>query len=297
MNLSSPKQSNPSERILRQRPPRSLSFFMRITILCGGLITQIGALFFFIGMIVSTFMLPNSEVKYWLTFDGEWKTTTGKIVRTESTNASVNDRPVIKYIFDFSANGKRIESTSYGPFDSMLDHDATVVVEYKSGNPNNSRIEGMRREMLPGWIIFVLIFPITGSLLLLGGIFNNRKSINILKKGKFTRGTLLESRPTGSTVNNRPVMKYIFQFEAQNRTFTAECSTHRYHLVEDEEQEIILYDPKNPEKSIVYDAVPAVPPINQFGKFGAVPKSNIKYLIAPLLAIFSVVLCLIVLLF
>ncbi|MCH2042598.1 MAG: DUF3592 domain-containing protein [Saprospiraceae bacterium] len=289
MNTAQPSPSNPSKRVLRESPPRALSRFTYITILCGGILTQIGSLFLFIGLLVSAFVIPNSEVKYLFTSDGEWQTTTGKIIYIEQTSAEVNEQPIFKYTFNFNVNGQAIENSSYGSLYPMLDVNTIVEVEYKSEAPSNSRIKGMNREIFATWIAFILLFPFIGLLVIFGGLYNNKKVLDLLKKGKFTRGTLLESRPTRGRVNYRPIMEYTFQFEAQNQTFTAKCNTHKYHLVENEEQEIILYDAENPETNIIYDAVPAVPPINRFGKFGQAPTSNLKYLIAPLFAIFSLI--------
>ncbi|MCP4439818.1 MAG: DUF3592 domain-containing protein [Aureispira sp.] len=278
---------NSNKPQLRERPPRNLNMFTKLTLLNGGLLTQMGWAFMGLGLIFTWIFVGQSEAKYWLSFDGSWEETSGIVQEIHTTGAEVNGRDVFRYVFSYSVGSENFSGTSYssGSEARNLRMNDMVTVKYKSGNYERAKIEGMTTEMFPSWIAFVLIFPFLGFFMLLGGLYGGKQMINLLVNGKFTHGKYLSRKDSGSRVNQRTVWAYEFTFEVNNQSYIAKCQTHKTHLVEDEEKEIILYMPDKPEESTVFDAIPGVPSIDRMGKLEAAPTSSAKYLILPVLAI------------
>ena len=272
-------------RNLREQPPRYLNLFTKATVLFGGLIQQMGWAFFGFGMIFFWVFVMNSEAKYLLAFDGKWEDSQGTVVSVNSTNSEVNDQRIFAYQFKYFADGKELESTSYDYYRPEIQAGNSVRIQYKSGNPKRARIEGMSSSTFPIFVIFVIIFPLIGLGMILGGFISNIKSLKLLIHGQFTKGKMVGKQITGSRVNNNPVYKYTFEFEVGGMKHQINCATYQTWKVEDEEMEIILYDKNNPDRGIVYDAVAGVPQIAPDGQFDATPIGNAALLILPIVAI------------
>lgn len=278
--------SRQNGRSLREQAPRQLNPFTRATILFGGVTQQMGWGFFGFGMIFFWAFVMNSEARYLLSFDGNWVETQGMLKNIESTNSSVNKRTIYAYQFSYTANGRQMESVCYDVSRSELQPNRAVRVEYKSGNPQRARIEGMSTSAFPAVVLFVVIFPIVGLVFLFFGLRSNIKALKLLINGTFSKGKMIAKEATGTQINNNMVFKYIFEFEAKGgMKYQAKCATHHTWRVEDEEMEIILYDPSYPENAVVFDAIPTAPQINSLGHFEPATLGAAKLLILPLIAI------------
>lgn len=220
-----------------------------------------------------------------MSFDGSWEETTGIVEEIHNTNAEVNNREVYRYVFSYNLEGKSLRSSSYSSTTNNIRMRDVVTINYKSGNHLRAKIEGMTSEIFPSWIAFVTIFPIIGFFLLLGGLHKGKKKVNLLTNGKFTYGQQLSKTDSGSRINKRIVWTYEFTFTVNNKSYIAKCQTHQSHLVEDDNKEVVLYMPDNPEDSTIFDAISGVPAIDNMGNLEAAPFSNIKYLIIPILSI------------
>jgi adenosyl cobinamide kinase/adenosyl cobinamide phosphate guanylyltransferase len=59
------------------------------------------------------------------------------------------------------------------------------------------------------------------------------------------------------TINNMPVMRMTFEFrDAAGRAHFTETKTHKAYSVTDEPDELLIYDPRNPEKAVLVDTLP-----------------------------------------
>ncbi|WMX15026.1 hypothetical protein [Aureispira sp. CCB-E] len=254
------------QETLREQPPRYLSPLTCINVLFGGFSIQFGSIFFWFGMIFLLVFGGQSSAIHWFSFDGEWKETEGLLLEINETSTEVNDQIIYEYVFSYNANGQSLLGTSSAVFGGEKEGQI-VAVEYKSGNHLRSRIVGMRTEIFPGWVLFlVLIFPAIGFGFLFFGFKENIKALKLLKNGMFTRGKMKSYKATNTSINEETVYAYEFEFYANNKLYIATCKTHLTAQVEDEEAEKILYDKKNPELNIVYDAMGAAPKIDRFGR-------------------------------
>ncbi len=239
---------------------RSIPLATQIKVIFGGTLLQFGALFFWFGLPMSLLFVLNSELVNVFKFDGKWVATKGIIQRIEATNASVNEQPIYRYYFSYNVAGQSYQGYSSDTYKYAYDQEEVVEVpvEYKEKNVTRARIQGMRQETFSFWVAFVLIFPLVGGLILFGAMRRNLHALRLLKIGKPIRGTLLRAKDTGSRINEEPIYDYEFAFEVDGRSHIATAKTHLSHLLEDEETELILYNPNNPEDNIIYDGVEGI---------------------------------------
>ncbi len=276
----------PNTRQLREKPPRYLNLLTKAGIVFGGSIQQFGWTFGGFGMIFVWVFVMQSEARYLLSADGPWLKTEGELTRIAPTNSSVNKHIIYAYSFRFQVGAEAVEGESYAPNIESLQEGQMVTIEYKSKNLKRARVEGTSTSTFPIFVLFVLLFPIVGFSMVVVGIVKNIKALGLLVHGEFTKGRLVEKRPTNTRINNMMVYKIGFEFDAGGgRKFMAYCSTHETWKVEDEEVEIILFDPNNPQRSIVFDAVANTPKITPEGTFDAASFRSIVAILLPVAVI------------
>jgi hypothetical protein len=144
----------------------------------------------------------------------------------------------------------------------------------------------MSTSTFPAVVLFVVIFPLLGLGFLIFGLRSNIKALKLLINGTFSKGKMIAKEATGTRINNNTVFKYIFEFEATGgMKYQAKCATHQVWRVEDEDLEIILYDPSYPENAVVLDAIPTAPQINSLGHFEPASPSAATVFILPVISI------------
>lgn len=251
---------------LRERPPRPVNLFTRISLLFGGFYFQFGSFFFWFGLIFTIVFVGDSPLVNLFSFDGKWVKTQGVVIEIEETNASVNDEPIYAYRISYAVDGVSYESECKDTWKNGYEQDKLVDIEYRSKNPQRGRIVGMSNHTFPIWVMFVLLFPLVGLWMMWIGFRKNIDLLDLVKNGHFTRGTYKTSRATNTSINEQTVYEYEFEFSIHGgSTYTATCKTHLTDRVEDEEREKILYDPHDPKRNIVYDAYTNMPSINKDG--------------------------------
>ncbi len=87
-------------------------------------------------------------------FKGETIETSGKLIKMESTSASINKQNVQEFKFSFiDQNGVKHNASSYGYYgDKPKTED--IIIEYLTNNPEVSRIKGMKREIFDKEVAF-----------------------------------------------------------------------------------------------------------------------------------------------
>ncbi|MEM7103114.1 MAG: DUF3592 domain-containing protein [Bacteroidota bacterium] len=269
------------EAFIRARPPRRIDFFSRSTIFFSGFMSQFGWLFFGFGLIFFWVFGGAAGIKHFSLFEGDWQPTKGVILSTYGTSSSINETTVYGNDFTYTINGNEYFAISYTTGNRYYEGQE-IDVEYKNRNPDKARIVNSRMAHFPFWTsLITLIFPFVGLVFILVGMRRNIRANYLMKYGVFTRGERLSKEATNTTINDQPVYKYEFTFTSDDKSYIATCSTHQTHRVEDDKQEIILYDARNPEISVVYDAIEGYPAIDEDGNMGPVPAGNIIYLIVP----------------
>ncbi len=255
------------QRTLRQPPPRSIDLLSRATILFGGLLNIIGwSLLLFMSMMFWTIGIQSEAVYWFRPAAAEYRPGPASVEQVKPTNFSENDRLVYAFDYRYTVDGRAFSGTAYDVA-AALSPGQPVEVYYDPANPDDSYLPGLRRKPFSSWLLpFLAAFALPGLVLIAIQTRRNARFLRLLQNGAFTRGRLLHKKPTNTRINRRTVYRYTFGFEHKGRTFEATGSTHHYERLEDEESEIILYDPHQPTANVVYDAQSNAPRIDGRGQ-------------------------------
>ena len=125
-------------------------------------------------------------------------------------------------------------------------------IEFQFSNPSNSRLED---DFLPIYILlFPLILPFVGLILALIRIRKGWGAIYMMAHGTLAWGKLTDKIETKTQINNQRVYKMVFvyrdEYDYAQRVSTR---THIPHVLEDEEEEPILYNPAKPSQGVMAD--------------------------------------------
>jgi len=238
-------------------PPRSVPTPLAIRVLFGGFLGQFGWLFVAFGMLFVWVFDAGGGVAEWFAFARGYETTEGTTTGWRSTSLSINEVPVYEtsYRYDHPEAGT-VSGASYAT-GSWEGEGQRVTVEYVPSDPTLSRIAGMRSSQGGLGVIFVVIFPVVGLVLALVALSKGLRTRRLLQVGRVTRGTLLTSEATSTRVNEQPVMKLTFEFQDERGgSWQAIAKTHQPHGLEDEERELLVYDPADPSE-FVFRLLPA----------------------------------------
>jgi len=250
------------------QPPRHVPWLVRSQVLFGGFASQFGWLFFGFGLIFVWIFGLNADFGGILFSVGEVGSAEGVVLQVEATGASVNERPVYAYTYTFRVESQEREyqGVSYST-GRQYEPGWPVTVEYLSSRPDFSRILGTRQAAFGPWVLcLVLLFPLIGLVFMLGGFVGGLKGNRLLAQGKVTVGELTSKEPTNTSINNQPVYKLTFAFRADDGgIYEVVSKTHLPQLLEDEVEEQLLYDPRNPANAVMLDNLPGSPDIDEMG--------------------------------
>lgn len=250
-----------------QQAARSVPVAAGISVLLGGFMTQFGAAFFAFGMIFCWIFIGLADIPGTIRFMGATATTTGTVTRVTETSSRENKSRVYEISYTFKdSTGATILGTSFSAYDVPAPGQ-TVPVEYVSGDPGTNRIEGMRRGEMPIFVIFVVIFPVVGALIGIAGIRAGRRRLRMLYVGRMARGKLVAKEPTNTKINKQTVYKLTFEFTTpEGRVGRVSDKTHETARLEDEAEELLLYNPENLEEGAAIDALPGGVKMNDAGE-------------------------------
>jgi len=253
-------------------PPRHVPWSVRTRLLFGGGTNQFGWMWLAFSMIfVWLFGLQTDFSAAVFALDTV-ETTRGVVTAVEPTSASVNETPVYANYYTYrierlEAEHEGVSYTTGHEFQTGQE----VTVEYLKRYPIMSRIEDTRRGEFDFWIIpFLLIFPLVGVGVVGFGLKNGIKANGLLANGKVGLGQLVSKEATNTTVNDRRVYKLTFEFTADDgQPYEVVNKTTATHLLEDDAQERLLYNPYNPRYAVMLDNLPGSPDIDELGRIQA----------------------------
>ncbi len=280
-------------------PPRHVPLLVRMQVRLGGLLSQMGWIFFGFGMVFVWAFGAKADLTSWRHFGGELATANGESTGHEETGASEGGNehsegtPIYANSYAFEVDGTTHKGVSYAT-GRAFEAGTPVEIEFPVGRPEVSRIKGLRCNVFGPLVLFVLIFPLIGLALLINGLRRGGKGIRLLIHGKQAVGTFVSKKPTATRINRRRVYEYTFDFVANNgQTYQAKGRTHTDALsgndphtadnVEDGPddpmhvdnsagdqrerpgQELLLYDPMDPAYAVMLDALPGRPRIDENG--------------------------------
>jgi hypothetical protein len=291
-----------ADRLSNSGTPRRVPLLLRMQMRLGNPFALFGWAFFGFGMIFWWVAGAGAEL---VPFSGD-KMTIGEIVRVESTGIRINDQIVHELHYQWTGpEGETREGVSYAQRGGSWKKGRPVNIEYDSGKPSRSVIEGMRRRPSPWWVApLVGVFPLVGLVFAVPSFMLAGRSIRLLRNGKLAMAKFTKALPTNIRVNHRRVYKYHYEFTAddgQTHTVTTKSHTgegltdgrasggHTPRAADDDEYEHvsqvgqdhstgtafasggaatgepILYDPSNPANAVVLDGLPGKPHVGADG--------------------------------
>ncbi len=250
--------------------PRRVPILLRAQLKLGGVLPMMGWFFIALGSVFVWIFGSMADLSF-LTMAGPKATAEATATGNERTNISEGDddssTPIYATRYTFrSADGAEHEGVSFAP-GRALERGETARVVYLESDPSRSRLEGMRHRPLPAVVLFVFLFPLIGFGFALGGFLAGLRAVPLLRDGQPAYGVLAGMEATNTTINNSPVMKMTFRFTAEDgQEYTATAKTHETGLLTDSRRELLVYDPQNPARAVLFDSLPGRPVIGPDGE-------------------------------
>ncbi len=108
----------------------------------------------------------------------------------------------------------------------------------------------------PAFILFILIFPIAGLILLYFSAKKGVIKIKVVEHGQVTYGTFSHSESTNITINKQPVYNVFFNFSVNGNNYTAVNQTYQIKLINTQASEPLIYIPENPNQAVMLHGLP-----------------------------------------
>jgi hypothetical protein len=253
---------------LKEDPPRKISFLANIKVLFDGYAVEIGASVLGIGLILTQLFVGQSKFMEIVDLNGDWVETSGRLVE-HSIYGRDRMEDLYIYHFEFTVEDEFYEGTCTGTFlrGGMREE---CLIEYRSLNPNRSRIVGTGGELYTSLVACFLFLPLLGLVFILIGLKNNYKTLFLLKYGILSQGKTQSAKKVAA-LGGGIAHEFVFEFKVEGKSYEASCVTKKKERVEDDALYNILYDTDNPNKNIVYDALGHIP---ETGKLAAIKQEN-----------------------
>lgn len=268
---------------------RNIPWSTRLTVLFGNGLQIFGWLFFAFGMVFAFIFVGAADLASTFKFRGslgkaeEVIVSSGQSGYSEGSSHGRSSRrgaPIYRHDYTFQSDGVIHLGASYSK-GGELPVGQNVRIEFPQGQPEISRIKGMRTAPFGPAVLFVLIFPLVGLAMALPGCFGGWKNYVLLRRGELARGRLIEKKRTNTQVNKRYVYKLTFQYTDQfGQAHQVPTKTHCPEKLEDDAEERLLYDPARPSRAVFVDLLPGTPKISEEGIVAGVSG---KWLLAAIL--------------
>jgi hypothetical protein len=244
------------------QPPRSVP----LGVVCSammGITGLFGAAFLILGLFFTLVFTRGIRPIDGLRLALSRSTASGMITDVVETNSTENDVTVYQYEFAFTTDREReMTGTSFstGRIWSVEDR---VTVEYVPEDPSIARIRGARASVFSPWVLFVLIFPAVGAVMVGNAAVAGLRQAVLLRYGLVADARVLSTQPTGVTVNDNPVLKYFYEIRtSMGELFQGSCKALGSERIGDETVESALYWPARPSVSTLVDAIPLQHPLD-----------------------------------
>jgi hypothetical protein len=240
-------------------PPRSVPLPLVVNLAVGSKIAWLVLVF---ASIFAWLFCANADLSF-VTFRPPYEQAQGTVMRISPTNASENRQTIQRIDYSYRVRGAALTGDSYfvgsGP-----EVGETVTVEYLADTPQRSRIAGMRRDLWSPWILLLVLFPGACLAVIVFTARSGLRRCRLLRDGLQATGKLIDRQPTNVTINRRPVIKLIYEFDAYDGgKRIASMRTHQPERFQDAEPR--LYDPLDPSRSMLIDSLPVRPQLDEAG--------------------------------
>lgn len=258
---------------------RNVPLMLRLRLLFGDWLSQVGWAIFGLTMLVVEPMLFHTDFTSWYLFNGPLEHVAGKVTLVEWAGVSADDeRDIYEFRYTFRYDNDTYEGRSYKQSGPKPGQDTTV--EFPSGRPNLSRIAGMNRDAASiAELLLCLVFPVTGVLLASSRLPRAFRCCNLLATGMVANATLAggEVREANFFILLRawrlpPKLSFIFLDQnGMQRKICIRSSFCEKPL--DHRNRAVLYDPSNPDRAVLFEEFDAKPRMDDHGRI-TWPKSE-----------------------
>ncbi len=268
-------------------PPRAVSPMLTLQMLFGGVASQVGWVILAFGSIPFWVFVWNADLTTWRFPADRCAQTTGEVLGCEKTSFSEggskhrSGTPIFRSSYRYTVDHRTFESASYAK--GVCAAPGPARIEYLPGQPEISRIPGMRRNVFGPDTIFLALLPLAGLLVAGIGLVRGRTSARMLAGGVPVSGKLVETKATAMRSNNRTVYQMTFEYTAHDGvTRRTTARTNEPGRFEKQEAQTVLYDPDHPGRAVLLNALPGKIALDESGQLQARSRA---FLILPLLAI------------
>ncbi|MBW8864931.1 MAG: hypothetical protein JF609_08425 [Verrucomicrobia bacterium] len=275
-------------------PPRTVPLSTKLVVLFGGPLGMIGWLLGGFGMIFAILFVGNADFASSFYFRGALESTQGTVIECVDTHASEggsrhsHGTPIYAYHYTFFAIGNTYTNISYRTGRNLNEKHA-VTVEFPTGHPEHSRIQGMRTAVFDPEVCFVLIFPAIGLGLAGYALCTGLKNISLLTNGEMASARCASKEITNMRVNRKTVYKVWFDFVdrtgAYQKTFMRTTEPESF---EDGSFKTVLYDTARPSRSIILQSLNKIT-LNEQGQVNACDPGRALKALMPVIGAMAVV--------
>jgi hypothetical protein len=242
-------------------PPRSVPLPV-IASAMFGITGGFGAIFLIAGLLFTLIFTQGYRPVDDFRLVSSQATARGVITGVSETNATENDMEVYEYEFTFTARNERTYSGRSYTTGRQWSVESAVTVEYVADDPSIARIQGARTSLFEPWVLFVLIFPAVGAVMFGSAAIGGLRQAMLLRYGALADARILSARPTGTSVNEVPVLNYAYEIQTDTGLmFDGSAKSFPGDRIGDEQNEPALYLPSHPKISTLVDAIPLKYPL------------------------------------
>lgn len=275
-----------------ESPIRSVPWTLRVSLLLGG---QLGVFSWGILALTLVFLIPVDWANL-LTRSAPLEFSQTKLVPARVMKVrSIEGQSLVLCEFEYTVQGKRYVGQSYtAPHDAMVrqvqhGHMVTSWAKYAVEDPALSRMQGQVLSWT-SWTYFLIFAAcaVFAMLLVLGNIIAGLGELQLLRRGILTYGRYTRMVPLNPDLEDS-LPQYVFVYMVGGSRYEVSAETDDPGSILDEEEEPLLYQPRAPDRAVVFDNLPGHPDVRD-GRLTADPKQMLKALIFPLIVIVECVL-------
>ena len=262
-----------------REPPREVSVFLVAQMYVGGAGAQIGWLILAFGSIFFWAFAWHADLSGWRFREGKIARATGEILNCRQTSYSSDEEPVYANEYHFMVGVESIGGVSYATGDCSS---GAVTVEYLIGQPDVSRIAGMRRDVMGPGVILVTLLPIVGLIPVVLGLRKGRLRVALLRDGVVAHGRATAKTATAVETNGRRDYRIRIAFTARDgRAGQVTVRSNRPEQFDGDTP--VLYDPRNPVRALPMVALPGQISEDPAGRLSG--GSPVRYFLLPILSL------------
>lgn len=211
------------------------------------------------------------------------------VERAEPTNLQVNEETVYAFHLRAVVDGVERRGVVYRTGSShRLSPDASVAAQ-ASRTRDFILTDGTRPTQMPWGGVFLGALPLVGLVMVAFAWARHLRGVALLRSGAPAQGKLVRTEPTGATVNDRPVLRYVFTFtDAAGRAHEVSANSHVSDFLVDQAREPVLYDRADPSRAVLLGGLPGDPRVADDGSVTCGDAARVVLLLLPPLAFVAI---------